>query len=842
MPTTKIYAAGNYFIFEIVGVAEPIQDGKSVVRVWLKDDATDLYHIQSPLIGNHDVLLSNIQDETGTPYPDRAAWETFYENNTGFDPASVSGASLLNDLTDVNQDFTSATGAITDDGKIPFYDFAAKKFLTDENITHGTVAINGKTSVLTGTIAKGLPVYISDFDADLNVVELADADGAGTFPCIGFTGELFNDSDSKHVITFGKITGINTTNATTTLNPNGETWVQGQSLFLSTTSGGLTKDRPMGATEIQRIAQVIKANDATGGQLFIFNTARTAGLPNLSEGNVWEGDANSHPVETSKLAEIYKTAIGSIIETISVTVTEDIGVVYLNLEKQGGGDVNLVFSTGIELFDTTPIAQIELTLGTDTVPQENYIYIPISTKVLTISPTDYPATEHIKIAHAIIPSAARVAANGTYGLHVSTNHLSAEGDNGHIDHISANIRAQFATWLSGVIPSYNVTTNGGSLDSLDYAITSGIVRQLHKLTYPAHDTGTGSKMYVVNDFTTAYKEIADLNQIDADAAGLTLRNNFDRAVFIVWGVISENAIDCKSYINSPNGKYAGGGIGFDSAAINDTQQTANYTIPSSFKGTGFLIAKLVVKYSSVSGGTLEVLSHDELLGNNPSIIRGGVTPTINEFPTSLFKLLDSIDSTKRIDFDLSGLTTGADRTLIVQDKDGTIAYIPESVTNAAMLVLTPAAEGAQVYNTTWKSIYTYDGDVWLTDQLVKAVNRHATTMQEGNPAFQDTSTDNGVQLSSNDGSVAIWGIVKDIYGTPTPGATSEFVTIAVSGEHNVLCNGTVNRGEVISQSGTLGEADASPTTSAGNFAIARSSKGAAGTALILSIIQPTERF
>jgi hypothetical protein len=68
---------------------------------------------------------------------------------------------------------------------------------------------------------------------------------------------------------------------------------------VSTTTGGLTKFRPTGAaTQIQRIAKVLKVS-VNDGQLLVFNTARTAGLPNLTENYIWVGDSNNQPVETA---------------------------------------------------------------------------------------------------------------------------------------------------------------------------------------------------------------------------------------------------------------------------------------------------------------------------------------------------------------------------------------------------------------------------------------------------------------------------------------------------------------------------------------------------------------
>ena len=208
-------------------------------------------------------------------------------------PSSGLGAQELNDLSDVTTGFPVTTTE-ADDGKLLFYDFITDQWITDDTVTHGTVVVNGKKSTA-GTIAKGTPVYLVGFDADLHTVEAANATSSATMPVIGFAGETLDATNSKHIITFGKITGIDTTS--TGALANGESWSINDDLYIDTTTGELTNVRPIGAaTQIQRVAKVLRV-DASGGQLLIFNTARTAGLPNLTENKVWVGNSNNQPVE-----------------------------------------------------------------------------------------------------------------------------------------------------------------------------------------------------------------------------------------------------------------------------------------------------------------------------------------------------------------------------------------------------------------------------------------------------------------------------------------------------------------------------------------------------------------
>jgi hypothetical protein len=211
------------------------------------------------------------------------------------DGLSSLSAFTLNDLSDVTTGIPS-TPTVADDGRMLHYDFASGQWISDDTVNHGTVVINVKKSTA-GTIAKGTPVYLVGFDSDLHTVETANATSSSTMPVIGFAAEELDNTNTKHVITFGKIQGIDTTSGGTLA--NGEVWNINDDLYVDVVTGELTKVRPTGAsTQIQRIAKVLNV-DASGGQLFIFNTARTAGLPNLTENNIWVGNSSNQPIETT---------------------------------------------------------------------------------------------------------------------------------------------------------------------------------------------------------------------------------------------------------------------------------------------------------------------------------------------------------------------------------------------------------------------------------------------------------------------------------------------------------------------------------------------------------------
>ncbi|NBT88925.1 MAG: hypothetical protein EBT51_11595, partial [Flavobacteriaceae bacterium] len=236
---------------------------------------------------------------------------------------SVSGITL-NDLDDVTSNIPT-TPDNTYQGRLLYFDVADNQWVTgEEYVSTGNVTIWAKKGTA-GTIDKGCPVYITGFDNDVHEVELANATTASTMPVIGFTGEDFDNAGVYPLITFGKLVGVDTTSTVSTINPNGETWAVNDVLYMNTTDGGLTKFRPSGTnTQIQRIAKVLKVG-TTDGQLFIFNTARTAGLPNLTTDYLWLGNGNDTPQEVIRTDVGITTTGFTYNDNNTFTITDDNG-------------------------------------------------------------------------------------------------------------------------------------------------------------------------------------------------------------------------------------------------------------------------------------------------------------------------------------------------------------------------------------------------------------------------------------------------------------------------------------------------------------------------------------
>ncbi len=310
--------------------------------------------------------------------------------------------------------------------------------------------------------------------------------------------------------------------------------------------------------------------------------------------------------QSSSMAEGYFN--GSILEVADFQVSSDGAIITATLEQDGGGDLSLFFSTGIYVLDCTPAASVALTAGTDTVPVLNYVYVPISTKVLTKSTSGWPAEEYIPIATVLCETAATFQTDGAYTVQNLVNDIVGDLESGHGSHLDTWIQSQYPQWISGV--SISVLANIGVFS---ISTTSGTVRGLHVLSYPAFNTATGSHVYVPNYTVTPYYRTTDLRTITFTAGGGSLADTIFNLV--VWGAVGVDGTQL--YINVPSGSYT-----TLTGAIKDINRTAVFDFPSSFQGTGFLIARLTIQYQSGGGGQWTLRNSEDLRGLNPATAEG----------------------------------------------------------------------------------------------------------------------------------------------------------------------------------------------------------------------------
>ncbi len=384
------------------------------------------------------------------------------------------------------------------------------------------------------------------------------------------------------------------------------------------------------------------------------------------------------PEFDTDMTDLHAFFHGAALDSPVVTVASDGTAITLSLEANGGGDVRIMFSDGVHTHDCTPADTVALTAGTDSVPAENYVYILQSNLTLTRSTSGWPSEEHAPVATVVCQSAATMQTELAMKVHAWTDHTEGGDEQGHLTHLNKWIRHQHATWMTG-----GALTPTAGASTLDIAVSSAVVMQLHHHTFPARDTESGDAVYLVNHPDTAYLKALDLTQTYVDKAsdGTVLgANATDHYNLVIWGVVSEVEADCKLMCNLPSAAYNSNA---GDKAVDDLESTANYNIPSEYKGCGFLIARLTVQES---GGTYTVLQNAPLLGLQPGheATGGGASSAGNEFQDSLFQIQDTDDITRVIDFDAGSITSGQTRTITMADADVDLGNLaPTNADNTA---------------------------------------------------------------------------------------------------------------------------------------------------------------
>lgn len=270
------------------------------------------------------------------------------------------------------------------------------------------------------------------------------------------------------VTQFGKVRGLDTSGLDL-----GTVWVS------PTTAGELTNTKPDFPNYAVQVGGVL-VKDALDGVIGI----NTLGIAEDTIVNFWNG----------VFRESFDFRITSDGTTITGTLTP----------SNGHPDMTMMFSDGFTLLDTDPGATITLTAGSATIPQTNYVYIPKSTKVLTVSTSSWPfLEEHIKVAEVVLrtPTIVRdrgALRNQNWNDHIEDTHTFQ----GHLPHIGERLRIEDAKWDSGVEGSVDIGAGG----EVWIKNTAGVVYQMHRQNFPLLDTtqydidavSQGSKTFTIS--------------------------------------------------------------------------------------------------------------------------------------------------------------------------------------------------------------------------------------------------------------------------------------------------------------------------------------------------------
>jgi len=421
-------------------------------------------------------------------------------------------------------------------------------------------------------------------DVIVPTVELAKADKYET--CQGTltvsTMEVLN-GELGFATKFGKVRGIDTS----TLGAGAQIWVS------DTVAGEFVNNQPQFPSYVLSMGGTLNSS-ATEGELFINQTSDVDDTIN----NAWDG----------AIRETFDFRVASDGADITGTISNP---------NATHDDLTLIYSTGFHTFDAPLNGDITLTAGTDTNPQANYIYIPESTKVLTVSTSEFPEDiEHCRVAYVLLRSASATQTDDALVNQNWNDHIKKDTNNGHILHIAERLRKEPAKWDSGVLGSCSVS---GSPSEVYISNTSGKVFQLHKQSFPALDSSTGAVIHIINDSINPYKELTDLSGQIIDANGDALSNR--SFSFVMWGVQNKGGETSHIMINLPTGSYL---KNTPDNAVNDADNYSVYDIPAKFESVGFLIARFTYILAS-NGVDWTLYDTQDLRGFQPSNAAGGAS-------------------------------------------------------------------------------------------------------------------------------------------------------------------------------------------------------------------------
>jgi hypothetical protein len=329
-------------------------------------------------------------------------------------------------------------------------------------------------------------------------------------------------------------------------------------------------------------------------------------------------------------------------EALGMTVASDGATITLTITNAGA---NKAATAPLEIqfegqnYTYTPSGGAEtltLTAGTATVPKENFVVFELIGGVPTLvtSTTDWPSgapgAQHARLCTVVVQDVTSVQTHGALKIHAWTDHIEEiqgagsgeRGERGHLHSIAERLRNEPAVWRSG---SAITVDNSGTTDPLYVHIAKGTGYQMHRHSSPALDTDGSDLIFVVNDDTTPYTTIDQLNALENYATdGEGSIGNSAKFTVVLWMVVNENSGDTKLFLNLPTGGY-----NTVNAAKTDSDSKAVHGIPQAYVGTSILLYELVLGRSG-GGNTWTVEDTVDLRGVPGVAVGGGGAATTGE--------------------------------------------------------------------------------------------------------------------------------------------------------------------------------------------------------------------
>ncbi len=513
------------------------------------------------------------------------------------------------------------------------------------------------------------------------------------------------------------------------------------------------------------------------------------------------------------------TGLSAFQQTLKIVI--DGAKVYMETDAvTTGSDQAYVFDEEKHVLDCTTgagtggDAQVELTVGTATAPQINYVYVePDGVGVAKLSAsTTLPSGTFAWHSIVTLQDVVTLAADGPLNLQRTTEALKHNG-RGQLSYMREKLRWLGAKYISGCA----LTLDDGA--ALNLTVASGSVFQLHRQTFPGLNVVADGASVANADGGGVLDEFEVVNDLDdiAELADGTVIGNNKYFSFTVWATMASSDQDgnqSKLFVNLPSDYYLS-----SSAAIADSSNFDVRTAPSEFNNTAFLVGRITCKRS---GGANVPIGEGvySLLGSPMGTIGGGAgSVALTEFDDTIFHIYDNTDPTKIIDFEADQITTGNTRTVTMADADIDLANTPTSGEKTVLGNTSGSNSGDQAAgdfnhddlanipandHIDWTADqgatnihsgnYT-DTNTQLSDAQVKTAYENNADTNEfsdaektllGNQSGSNTGDDPGLENVSEDASPTLGGTLD--VGGETIEATSGDITLKLNSSGNFIIN------------------------------------------------------
>jgi hypothetical protein len=235
---------------------------------------------------NKALVPSNLSSVGTSQLNNDAGFITSYTETDTLDDVVGRGSSTTNSIT---------TGGLTVTGDIDpnatdtyFIGDENNRFISYYGDMNGAIRFKAKVDQ-TGGLDAGEVVYINGVSGTVPTVSKAQANSSSTMPAFGLVYADANDTADVEIITFGNLTGLDTS----LLALNSIVYVS------DTTAGGLTTTAPTGESNfIQNIGFVVRSDNGSG-IIKVGGAARTNATPNLNQNKIFLGNASNQAVATA---------------------------------------------------------------------------------------------------------------------------------------------------------------------------------------------------------------------------------------------------------------------------------------------------------------------------------------------------------------------------------------------------------------------------------------------------------------------------------------------------------------------------------------------------------------